>query len=183
MSADAPDFQRRELRRNRLIATALLGAMAALFVATALVPQPGFWMLLVRATAEAALVGGLADWFAVTALFRQPLGLPIPHTAIVPKNKDRIGRRVAMLHRAQFSDARDRQGKAALDSIRRASRRLAGLAGKCRRRRPFAWCASMPHLLGAVDDREIREFRRRVARSAAGADSSSLRCSGGPSRC
>jgi uncharacterized membrane-anchored protein YjiN (DUF445 family) len=45
----------------------------------------------VRAFAEAAVVGALADWFAVTALFRQPLGLPIPHTAIVPRNKDRIG--------------------------------------------------------------------------------------------
>jgi uncharacterized membrane-anchored protein YjiN (DUF445 family) len=52
---------------------------------------PGFWARLVRAAAEAGVVGGLADWFAVTALFRHPLGLPIPHTAIVPKNKDRIG--------------------------------------------------------------------------------------------
>src|SRR5438477_11223718 len=89
-SVSAQDFQRRGLRRNRLIATGLLGAMAALFISTTLAPQPGFWILLVRATAEAALVGGLADWFAVTALFRQPLGLPIPHTAILPRNKDRI---------------------------------------------------------------------------------------------
>src|ERR1700726_2542387 len=91
MSVSTQDFQRRGLRRKRLIATALLGAMAALFISTALAPQPGFWILLVRATTEAALVGGLADWFAVTALFRHPLGLPIPHTAIVPANKDRIG--------------------------------------------------------------------------------------------
>ena len=45
----------------------------------------------IKAFAEAAMVGGLADWFAVTALFRHPLGLPIPHTAIIPTNKDRIG--------------------------------------------------------------------------------------------
>src|SRR4029078_13715115 len=45
----------------------------------------------VRAFAEAAMVGALADWFAVTALFRHPLGIPIPHTAIIPRNKDRIG--------------------------------------------------------------------------------------------
>ena len=51
-----------------------------------------FWVRLVRATAEAAMVGGLADWFAVTALFRHPLGIPIPHTAIVANRKDRIGR-------------------------------------------------------------------------------------------
>ena len=50
------------------------------------------WLGYVRATAEAAIVGGLADWFAVTALFRHPMGIPIPHTAIIPARKDRIGR-------------------------------------------------------------------------------------------
>jgi uncharacterized membrane-anchored protein YjiN (DUF445 family) len=69
--------------------------MAALFVlARAL--QPHFpWLGFVKAFAEAAMVGGLADWFAVTALFRHPLGLPIPHTAIIPRNKDRIGEALA----------------------------------------------------------------------------------------
>src|SRR5207237_783054 len=57
--------------------------------------NPSGWLLLVRSVAEAALVGGLADWFAVTALFRRPLRLPIPHTAIVPANKDRIGEGLA----------------------------------------------------------------------------------------
>src|SRR5260370_5361956 len=90
MSVSTQEIQRRGLRRNRLIATALLGAMAALFISTTLASQPGFWILLVRATAQAALVGGLADLVAVTALFRQPLGLPIPHPAILPKNTDRI---------------------------------------------------------------------------------------------
>src|SRR5690242_12368766 len=102
MSVSTQDLQRRGLRRNRLIATMLLGAMAALFICTALAPQPGFWILLIRATAEAALVGGLADWFAVTALFRQPLGLPIPHTAILPRNKDRIGEGLAIFIERNF---------------------------------------------------------------------------------
>ena len=57
-----------------------------------MVPEPGFTTLLIQSGAEAGMVGGLADWFAVTALFRHPLGLPIPHTAIIPSNKDRIGR-------------------------------------------------------------------------------------------
>ena len=56
----------------------------------------------VRAFAEAAMVGGLADWFAVTALFRHPLGLPIPHTAIIPRNKDRIGDTMAQFLRSNF---------------------------------------------------------------------------------
>ena len=78
-------------------ATALLGAFAVLFVVTAIFAHYNpdvapFWVGLVRATAEAAMVGGVADWFAVTALFRHPLGIPIPHTAIVAQRKDRIGR-------------------------------------------------------------------------------------------
>ncbi len=83
--------QRRALRRHRLGATALLVAMGLVFVAASASGLSGFWIDLVRAGSEAALVGGLADWFAVTALFRRPLGLPIPHTAVIPNSKDRIG--------------------------------------------------------------------------------------------
>jgi uncharacterized membrane-anchored protein YjiN (DUF445 family) len=65
--------------------------------------QPQFaWLAYVKAFAEAAMVGGLADWFAVTALFRHPLGLPIPHTAIIPRNKDRIGEALATFLRENF---------------------------------------------------------------------------------
>src|SRR6202012_2585298 len=84
-------------RAMRRFATGLLVAMAALYLAARwaelrVAPNPGFGVFgFVRAFAEAAMVGGLADWFAVTALFRHPLGLPIPHTAIIPRNKDRIG--------------------------------------------------------------------------------------------
>jgi uncharacterized membrane-anchored protein YjiN (DUF445 family) len=88
---DQADRQRRALRRNRMLATGLLFVAAALFFASQLPGQSGFWWLLLRAGSEAAVVGGLADWFAVTALFRHPLGLPIPRTAIIPKSKDRIG--------------------------------------------------------------------------------------------
>ena len=81
--------------KMRRIATGLLVLMAVVFVAARLL-QPRYpWLSFVVAFAEAAMVGALADWFAVTALFRHPLGLPIPHTAIVPANKDRIGSSVA----------------------------------------------------------------------------------------
>ena len=69
-------LRRRRLTRNRLLASALLAAMATIYVATHAVAGPGSWILLLRAGAEAGVVGGLADWFAVTALFRHPLGLP-----------------------------------------------------------------------------------------------------------
>src|SRR5947208_5885366 len=73
-------------------ATGLLALAAAVFGAAAALETRYPWLGYVRATAEASLVGGLADWFAVTALFRRPLGLPIPHTAIVATRKERIGR-------------------------------------------------------------------------------------------
>ena len=90
------------LVRMRLIATGMLVAMAGTFlVARALAPVHPAWGF-VRAFAEAAMVGGLADWFAVTALFRHPLALPIPHTAIIPRNKDRIGDQLAAFLRDYF---------------------------------------------------------------------------------
>lgn len=90
------------VRRMRAIATAMLAGMAALFIAaTNLVEvHPAFGF--VRAFAEAAMVGGIADWFAVTALFRHPMGIPIPHTAIIPRNKDRIGDTLAVFLRDNF---------------------------------------------------------------------------------
>ena len=86
----------------KVIATGLLVVMAAVFAAArALEPRyPGLGY--VKAFAEAAMVGGLADWFAVTALFRHPLGLPIPHTAIIPRNKDRIGEALANFLKENF---------------------------------------------------------------------------------
>src|SRR3954466_11118691 len=86
----------------KVLATGLLVVMAVVFaVARALEPHyPGLGY--VKAFAEAAMVGGLADWFAVTALFRHPLGLPIPHTAIIPRNKDRIGQALANFLKENF---------------------------------------------------------------------------------
>ena len=90
------------LRKMRVVATGLLVTMAALFlIARYFQPIHPAWGF-VRAFAEAAMVGGRADWFAVTALFRHPLGLPIPHTAIVPRNKDRIGETLANFLRTNF---------------------------------------------------------------------------------
>ena len=92
-----------ELRQMRIIATALLLCMAALFVFGKYMETryDGYWGFL-RAFAEAGMIGGLADWFAVTALFRHPLGIPIPHTAIIPNNKERLGRTLASFLRTNF---------------------------------------------------------------------------------
>lgn len=84
--------RRRQLTQMKRRASALLVVAAAVFLTAGYFHDLGTWVGYVRATAEAALIGGLADWFAVTALFRHPLGIPIPHTAIIMVRKDRLGR-------------------------------------------------------------------------------------------
>lgn len=89
-------------RAMRRTATAMLFLMAGIFVLAHNMEEAHPAWGFVRAFAEAAMVGGLADWFAVTALFRHPMGIPIPHTAIVPKNKDRIGEQLAWFLKDNF---------------------------------------------------------------------------------
>jgi uncharacterized membrane-anchored protein YjiN (DUF445 family) len=119
----------------RMVATGMLVAMAAVFIAARAIgpvhPVIGF----IRAFAEAAMVGGLADWFAVTALFRHPLGLPIPHTAIIPRNKDRIASTLAAFLRDNFLTP---------GVVARRMRRVdvAGAAGR--------WLASPPQGRGRI---------------------------------
>ena len=86
----------------RRVATGLLVLMAIVFVIARSFEERGTGLDFVTAFAEAAMVGALADWFAVTALFRHPLGIPIPHTAIIPTNKDRIADSMARFLRSNF---------------------------------------------------------------------------------
>ena len=86
-------IKRKQLRRMKSFATGLLLASAIIYIFAKRAEAAGApqWVSYVRAATEAGMIGGLADWFAVTALFRRPLGLPIPHTAIIPTRKDAIG--------------------------------------------------------------------------------------------
>jgi uncharacterized membrane-anchored protein YjiN (DUF445 family) len=93
--------KRRSLRRMKAFALAMLLLAAVVYVVTTINGGDG-WVGYVRAFAEAAMVGALADWFAVTALFRYPLGLPIPHTAIIPRRKDQIGRSLGEFVESNF---------------------------------------------------------------------------------
>lgn len=93
--------RQRNLGRMKAFALALLLAAAVVYVVTEVVGGEG-WVGYLRAFAEAAMVGALADWFAVTALFRHPLGVPIPHTAIIPKRKDQIGRSLGAFVESNF---------------------------------------------------------------------------------
>jgi uncharacterized membrane-anchored protein YjiN (DUF445 family) len=91
MTEPDPDIlARRSLRQHRMFATGLLVLMAVLTMGGYLLPS-GWWGGLLQAAAKAGFIGGIADWFAVTALFRHPLGIPIPHTAIIPNQRHRLG--------------------------------------------------------------------------------------------
>src|SRR5438876_7140555 len=99
-----PDDATRQAQLDQMKrrATGLLALAAVVFAGASIFESTYPWLGYVRATAEASLVGGIADWFAVTALFRHPLGIPIPHTAIIPANKDRVGKTLATFVQRNF---------------------------------------------------------------------------------
>ncbi|WP_344832566.1 DUF445 domain-containing protein [Chryseobacterium ginsenosidimutans] len=87
------EAKRKQLRKYKAFATGLFVLMAVIFIITTILQKnnDSHWIGYVRAFSEAAMVGALADWFAVTALFRHPLGLPIPHTNLIENSKQRLG--------------------------------------------------------------------------------------------
>lgn len=133
--------------------------MAAIFLVANHYTPTYPWAGYVRAFAEASMVGGLADWFAVTALFRHPLGLPIPHTAIVPNNKDRIANTIGRFLRTNFLIpsvvARRLDG---LDLAGAVARRLTQPQGGGRLREGFAVIARQ--MLASLDDAAISAMVR-----------------------
>lgn len=155
----------RRLARMRWIATGLLAAMAALFVATSLLLPRYPWLGLVQAFAEAGLIGALADWFAVTALFRRPLGLPIPHTAIVPTRKDEIGRLLADFIRDHFLVGETVAAR--LERVDLATRVGAWLAeGNNARNVGRDISVGLVWLLNATDSAQLRNALREILGTA-----------------
>jgi uncharacterized membrane-anchored protein YjiN (DUF445 family) len=139
------------------IATGLLVLMALVLLA-ARYWEPAYPALAwVRAFAEAGTIGALADWFAVTALFRHPLGLPIPHTAIVPRNKDRIGRNLGeFVERNFLAPGVVREKIADVDFIEA----IAGWIGKADRPRKLAQRIGerLPALIAQLEAGEVRRY-------------------------
>ena len=108
--ASALERETAELRARRLAAarrraTALLAGVTVLFVAVTVAGAHGTLLGYVQAGAEASMVGGVADWFAVTALFRRPLGLPIPHTALIVERKDQFAATLGQFVQENFLNA------------------------------------------------------------------------------
>ncbi len=160
-SPDVEAEQRAALRRFRAGATAVLLVMAAVFAATHFLHADGFWLELVRAASEAALVGGLADWFAVTALFRHPLGLPIPHTAVIPRSQERIAEGLGRFVERNFLDP-DLLAER-LHSLDPAQRIAAGLSDPVRAHAlAGAVLEAVPFALDSARDEQVRRFVQRA---------------------
>ena len=144
-----------QLDAMRRRATGLLGIAAAVFAVARSFEGRWPWLGFVRATAEASLVGGLADWFAVTALFRHPLGIPIPHTAIVATRKERIGRVLGTFVQSHFLTREVIAAK--LRSVRPAERAARWLSDVENSRRIAHQVASgVARTLDALPDEEMR---------------------------
>ncbi|EGV37819.1 hypothetical protein l11_10600 [Neisseria weaveri LMG 5135] len=145
------------LKAGRRWATGLLLAAVVLFVWSSLYVGAYPWLGYVKAFAEAAMVGALADWFAVTALFRHPLGLPIPHTAIIPRNQQRIADELG-----RFIENNFLQGRPIALRVYRAApsdRLLLWLADENIRTRWLPWVArQMPALLKVAKPEQVARF-------------------------
>lgn len=165
MTASEPD----PALRMKIAAGAALVAMAALFASTHVWgSDDGVWGY-VRAFAEAGLIGGLADWFAVTALFRRPLGLPIPHTAVIPNNQQRIADAVGRFIAGNFLDPNLIEARlSGADPGRRVGEMLADPSQA--RAISQGVVQAAPDLVALIDDEAVARFwREQVGRQASGA--------------
>ena len=161
MTEPDPDaIARRALRQHRLFATGLLVLMAVLTLGSYFVPH-GWWQGFLQAAAKAGFIGGVADWFAITALFRHPLGIPIPHTAIIPNQRHRMGQALGRFVATHvFTSAEVSNVLARLDLPSILHRFLADPAAA----RPAAVALSgmLPRLLATVEDGRARRVLARV---------------------
>jgi uncharacterized membrane-anchored protein YjiN (DUF445 family) len=152
-----PAWRMAQIRRMQMVATGLLVVMAIIFAVAA--HFEGRWVVAgyIRAFAEAAMIGGCADWFAVVALFRHPFGVPIPHTAIVPRNKERIGQSLGAFVCNNFLAAD--VVTARLDSLDLAGRSARWISEDDNARQAARWAIRLARPVAeAMDDSELRAF-------------------------
>ena len=153
----------RGLRRMKAVAAGALAAMALVFAIAFAFERDIPALSYVRAAAEGGMVGALADWFAVTALFRHPLGIPIPHTAIIPRRKDEIGRTLGEFVETEFLRADVVRDK--LESTPIASRAGEWLVDPVNFRRVAAEAAAAAAgVLRALSDDDVRDVIESLAR-------------------
>lgn len=150
------------LRKMKLVATGFLVFALVVFLVARYFEPVYPWLGYLRATAEASLVGGLADWFAVTALFRRPLGLPIPHTAIMQTQKDRVGRILGNFVQSHFLSRSVLHAR--LTGLRLTDR-VASWLGDPDHRRDLArqLAGGLSRAISALPEEEVKDFVQRSA--------------------
>jgi uncharacterized membrane-anchored protein YjiN (DUF445 family) len=155
--------RRRALRTMKGVALGALIFMAIVFAVSFPLQERYPWVQWVRAAAEGGMVGALADWFAVTALFRHPLGLPIPHTAIIPRRKDEIGRSLGEFIETNFLSGPVVRGK--LESTPLAARAGTWLAQPAHAERVSSEASVVAaSMLRALSDDDVRDVIEDLAR-------------------
>lgn len=149
------------LARQKRLATALLGVCAVTYASARAFESRAVGLSYVAAFAEAAIIGGLADWYAIVALFRHPLGLKLPHTAIIPARQERIGEAIGSFIARHFLASERVEAKIiALDPAASGGRWLAEPAN---RREVAAYAARlMPDLIAAIDREALHEEIERA---------------------
>ena len=150
-----------QLRRMQRLSTCLLGGMLVLLLVSASYQARYPWLEWIRAFAEAGAVGALADWYAVTALFRKPLGLPIPHTAIIPNNKDGIGESLGDFVEQNFLTPENIIAKLRQHNAAQAlAEWLAAPGNSLEVAQAFA--DFVPDMLEGLNDKDVRQFFDRA---------------------
>ncbi len=177
MTVPDPDAGlRRILARHKAFATTLLLLMAALMLGSYALPPhwgDGWPVGLLGNAARAGFIGGIADWFAVTALFRHPLGLPIPHTAIIPRQKERLGQALGRFVASHvFTDAEVSGVLRRLDLPAILHRFLADPASAAPAAQAIA--ASLPRLVASLEDGRARRLAARLLPRVLGGPGSGL---------
>ena len=154
----------RLLRVTRRRAGALLGVVTVVFVASTVLLRDAAWLSWVQAATLASMVGGLADWFAVTALFRRPLGLPIPHTAIIVERKDRFAQTLGSFVAESFFNTDAVMNRIdSTEAIPRAARWLSDTANSALVASQLA--AMLGGAIGALDDAETADLLSATVRT------------------
>ena len=161
-AADVPEYQKTlRLKRMRRTATCLLAVLIALLLMSVVWQGEYPWLAWLRAFAEAGTVGAIADWYAVVALFRRPFGLPVPHTAIIPRNQQRIAESLGNFVEENFLTPELIIGKL---SGHNAAQALAQWLAVPANSRAIADVVadSLPGLLNGIDEADVERFFERM---------------------
>lgn len=151
------DHKETNLKKTKSIATGILLVMIVVYIAAKVYERTSPWIGFVRAFAEASMIGALADWFAVVALFRHPLGIPLPHTAIIPANKDRIGESLGEFVQSNFLTQEVIKEK--LQSLNVTEKIALWLENPKNSELIIdEVCLFIPRILDTLDDKDIRKF-------------------------